>query len=467
MSQNQAQAERQQQSPRDGASPRNQPERPTLPPIIPTGPNSHNGTRRNSASSTMSPASAAATPAPAEPQSSRSLRMHSILNPSNGQHVDKREPSQMAMPFTALNASAPGSGHTTPIRTLPPMASLPALGAAGQSNEQTHYPHRSVPPTSIGLSTPSSSVDPRRSPFLAAAHVGTNSGPTRSGYPFPYQQAPSASDRRGSDTLTTAPPSQSNSPTTSYSSYAQTNRNSPTPHYQQQQYYANHGPNGAQMTMAAEAAFRGGAPGAVQSTYQMMTLDTDQGPIQVPVDVQAASKMADEKRKRNAGASARFRQRRKEKEREAGQTISKLESKLRQVGEEKEYYRMERDYFRGLVYNSPAQVHVTPRMPSPKPRQMSEGSSTGTADWQQSGERGSDDGRNTRRRISGYSEGPMSAPAPAPAPTHNQHPHYPPGPYQYPGHDPRAQAGRPPMSAPLPPQPNPYGQGPPPGYGRA
>ena len=47
---------------------------------------------------------------------------------------------------------------------------------------------------------------------------------------------------------------------------------------------------------------------------QLMTLDTQQGPIQVPVDVTAASKVADEKRKRRATVAHRFRQRRVKKE---------------------------------------------------------------------------------------------------------------------------------------------------------
>lgn len=52
------------------------------------------------------------------------------------------------------------------------------------------------------------------------------------------------------------------------------------------------------------------------SQHQILTFETEQGPIQVPLDVQAASRGADEKRKRNATASHRFRQRRKEKEQE-------------------------------------------------------------------------------------------------------------------------------------------------------
>ncbi|MCJ1447727.1 MAG: hypothetical protein MMC23_008238 [Stictis urceolatum] len=353
------------------------------------------------------------------------------------------------------------------------MAGLPPLGAGGHKNEPSGFHHRSLPPGTISLPTPSS--DARKSPFLTATgtpQVGTPPVPNRVSYPFPHQPVVSGADRRGSDAMTTAPPSQSNSPTTSYSSYGHTTRNSPTPHYQQQQqqYFGGQPPNGPQITLGADSAFRAAPGTAVQSTYQMMTLDTDQGPIQVPVDVQAASKMADEKRKRNAGASARFRQRRKEKEREASQTIQKLESKLRQVGEEKEYYRMERDYFRGLVYNSPAQVHVTPRLPSPKQRQLSEGSSNGTAEWQQSGERGSDDGRNQRRRVSGFVEGPPPGPPPPQPPVQNQQPppHYPPGPYQYSQPDVRQQPGRPPMPGPLPQQNNPFNQPPPPqGYDRA
>jgi hypothetical protein len=171
---------------------------------------------------------------------------------------------------------------------------------------------------------------------------------------------------------------------------------------------------GSIMLAGSDAAYRvHNGPASTQSSYQMMTLETEQGPIQVPVDVQAASKMADEKRKRNAGASARFRARRKEKEREASSTISRLESKMREIVEEKEYYRMERDYFRDLVYNSPASAHVASRPLSPQQRKTSiAGGSDPSTDWQQNGERGSDDGRNQRRRINGYGE-----PAPPPAST--------------------------------------------------
>ena len=66
-----------------------------------------------------------------------------------------------------------------------------------------------------------------------------------------------------------------------------------------------------------------------QSTPQITTFDTEKGAFQVPDDVQAASKLADEKHKRNPGASARFRKRRDEKKRVQSTTIAELESQIR------------------------------------------------------------------------------------------------------------------------------------------
>jgi hypothetical protein len=71
----------------------------------------------------------------------------------------------------------------------------------------------------------------------------------------------------------------------------------------------------------------------------MMSLNTSEGAIHIPVNTTAASRSADEKRKRNAGASARFRQRRKEREREMSTRINDLEQRLKKVEEERDYYR--------------------------------------------------------------------------------------------------------------------------------
>ncbi|KEF63216.1 uncharacterized protein A1O9_01193 [Exophiala aquamarina CBS 119918] len=108
-----------------------------------------------------------------------------------------------------------------------------------------------------------------------------------------------------------------------------------------------------------------------QASYQM-TLDTDQGPMVVPVelDLQQASKVADEKRKRNAGASARFRARRKEKEKEASTTISGLQAELRELMEARDFYMAERNYFRDLASRHIPASQLQPRPQSPQHRRV-------------------------------------------------------------------------------------------------
>ncbi|KAG0648565.1 Transcription factor zip1 [Hyphodiscus hymeniophilus] len=109
---------------------------------------------------------------------------------------------------------------------------------------------------------------------------------------------------------------------------------------------------------------------------QVLTITTSQGVFNVPVDVRQASRLADEKRARNAGASARFRQRRKEKEREASTTIEKyqsqsrdLERKVRELEQERDFYRGERDRFRDVVFRTPDMRHLVMQAP-PSPQSM-------------------------------------------------------------------------------------------------
>jgi len=141
------------------------------------------------------------------------------------------------------------------------------------------------------------------------------------------------------------------------------------------------GPSAAFRALAASASGGFGREGQVHGPHEgyqqgsasyQMTLDTDQGPMVVPVelDLQQASKVADEKRKRNAGASARFRARRKEKEKEASQTIAGLQQELRDLVEEREFYRAERNYFRDLATRNLPSTQIPPRPPSPQSRRM-------------------------------------------------------------------------------------------------
>jgi len=94
------------------------------------------------------------------------------------------------------------------------------------------------------------------------------------------------------------------------------------------------------------------------------------------VDVHKASRLADEKRARNAEASARFRQRRKQKEKEANSNIEKLqqqtrdlERKIKEVEQERDFYRAERDRFRDVVYRTPNMRHLVMQAP-PSPQSM-------------------------------------------------------------------------------------------------
>lgn len=73
--------------------------------------------------------------------------------------------------------------------------------------------------------------------------------------------------------------------------------------------------------------------------YLMVTMDTGNDLLHVPVDRQASSKVADEKRGRNATASHRFQQRRKEKDLEIAKKILELEQMVRKLVEERDYYR--------------------------------------------------------------------------------------------------------------------------------
>ena len=220
--------------------------------------------------------------------------------------------------------------------------------------------------------------------------------------------------------------SQSDSPSTQYSTYSQVSRQTPPAQAnasrgEPQSFFTTPfsagGPASTMAQMTFDVSASSSATGG--NTYQMMTLDTENGPIQVPVDVQAASKVADEKRKRNATASHRFRQRRKEKERETSQNIAKLETQIREMEEERDFYRGERDYFRSLASRIPGQAHSLPRPLSPRQRRhASMGGAMGFGNVQFQGpENGSrSSGRNTRRRTSSYI--PPSGPLPqAEAPT--------------------------------------------------
>ncbi len=152
----------------------------------------------------------------------------------------------------------------------------------------------------------------------------------------PCSQAQSCERTRGVNPEPPQPASQGDSPSTQYSAYSRISRIEsviapPVVSTSQPQYFSSNPspgptPTMPQMPPGTKAFEMPASSAAAQSQYRMMVLETAQGPIQVPVDMQAASKVQDEKRKRNATASHRFRQRRKEKERETSGNIAELEA---------------------------------------------------------------------------------------------------------------------------------------------
>jgi len=101
-----------------------------------------------------------------------------------------------------------------------------------------------------------------------------------------------------------------------------------------------------------------------EASARISVLERQKGPVQIPVDTKAASRVADEKRKRNAGASARFRQRRKEKEQEAATRIGVLERQL-------EWYKKEHQELLIALQALPGGERYLPREKSPRSREQS------------------------------------------------------------------------------------------------
>ena len=438
----------------------------TLPPIHNTITTavSPNGASNVSASQSVSAARPTPTPPPSstppDQRSSRPIGVQNLLNPTtsgekshaqsrrrNAEHMDSppRASPLKSMPRASTPSLPPTSMiNRSPVSVTLPSITPPSVSVYPQPLGRAMTPH--VSPSSYGpgpvtMNNPSGTMDVKNSPFVLPRDHNDTGG--RGGLPdvasatsfsgehycAPLPPARSPPGRRGSQDstrysrmqnllerksgTTTGPhsvASQGDSPSTQCSSYSQVSHTpppAPPPSTGQPQSFFTApftaaGPASSMAQMGFEAASGSTAGG---STYQMMTLDTEQGPIQVPVDVQAASKVADEKRKRNATASHRFRQRRKEKERENSQNIAKLEDQIRQMEEEREHYRRERDYFREVAIRQPGQTHVLPRPLSPRQRRHISisgpmGYPNVQFEGQETGNRNG--GRNTRRRTSAY-----------------------------------------------------------------
>jgi hypothetical protein len=125
-------------------------------------------------------------------------------------------------------------------------------------------------------------------------------------------------------------------------------------------------------TIGAQQGPRGGAISDEPST--MMFAAPGGEAIPVLIDRTNGSRQADERRLRNAGASARFRQRKKDKDMHRDTMIQKLQSenrelekRIRELENESEGYRTDRDRLREVVRRTPGISELAyqgPRSPS-------------------------------------------------------------------------------------------------------
>ena len=437
-------------------------------------PASHDAFQRTNTQPDVSLRSSPPGSTPPDQRSSRPIGVQNLLNPAGndlsgsqtrqgnaGHFVSPPTPSSMGPTSRGATPSLPmASGPTrSPIEgslpniTPPLVTAYPAVRRSMTPRSPTTWPQNA-----ITTGVPSGSIDARQSPFIVprdqitssnapalpslsdtgAAHPlqprpFTSSRPPAppsphrrgSGQEHPYQpwQNYARSGGVGSESYGSVAKSQrSDSPESQYSSYSHATAPASMPPTaapgQPQSFFSNPFANSRPASTMSQSAMGGNAktfdmPASsttAQSQYQMMTLETPQGPVQVPVDVQAASKVADEKRKRNATASHRFRQRRKEKERETSDSIAKLEAQIRDMAEEKEHYQRERDYFHEMTMRH--RIPVAPRPPSPRRRRHASLGGSVVSHYQENEGNGRS-GRQTRRRTSAYA--PPLGPSPVSA----------------------------------------------------
>lgn len=395
------------------------------------------------------------------PSAGRSFGVQSILNPTyheisgeSQQEQDKWRLRGTSIPVTIPRVAStdvsdtkpspyrqPGEGEglsgesgelsqpTKPILNLrSPNTRTASLGSVQQRKTSTDSPSRPLAedrqrPRDEGATQKSGETAPY---VMFPSNTGSNRPPIFGSLPEPPSLAHNRRTSGGSG-LGFPNQSQEPSPSTSHSSYSHSQTSPATgfglpprapeafppagppsaPHYRHPSTFSAGPPSSA---MGGGSLFD-----LAHGSYEM-TLDTEHGPLRVPVDVQQASHIADEKRKRNAGASARFRARRKEKEREATQTITSLEKDLREMAEERDFYANERNFFRDLASRH-AQLPVRP--PSPRHRRLPAPSAVSPPFQTEEG-RGEPPPRNLRRRTSDYQ--PTAATAPPIAPISSRPP---------------------------------------------
>ena len=275
-------------------------------------------------------------PAPLSTPPLRPFRIKDLLNPISGKSASGREHD--------------GEG-TDSLRTAPalpyPLANIEARQSPfGHSQDHAFTPIWSgLPQQPLETATAGST--------LLVAHTSSAPPPHQhSPYTSPYPLMPAPVDPFGNLIALNNPTrSQHSSPT------LQHRLNNP-PSALPQVAYTGGAHSSSSASFAAETLDTPTSGSSGQNPYQMMTLATERGLIQVPCHMQATSEPAREKRRRNAEASHNFRQRRKERDEKNSNTILRLQSQVKQI-------ERQRDNLRGVLKKH--HIPIPPPPPAPLP----------------------------------------------------------------------------------------------------
>jgi len=404
-------------------------------------------------------------PTPSDRSSSNGtcFGVHSILNPSregdehqhqqrgrrrSASHIESPSPGPGQHSHSQSSVSRPTSVDSTQEYSSASRPFYPPGGPPKRHLLSPKSPRLHGSQSHGLLKAPTGTIDAHQSPFLTAntrpsdpkiLQPALHTPPTATRPPYlptipPTAPAPPGGSLRTEQQQHHHHRSSSNflqsgsaSPITQHSSYSQT-ASITSSQYESQRSIGHHAQvhstRNSSIPMETERNSMIPMAPSSQSSIQLMTIKSHHGhPVQIPVDVQAASKVADEKRRRNAGASARFRARRKEKEREASISISRLEQQLRDAAEDADFYRRERDYFKSIVLQQPHLERHYARPPSPRLRRISIapslapsstdglGSDASYGDYEE--EEAYEEERNVRRRTNHYR--PPTGPPPSEA----------------------------------------------------
>ncbi len=272
------------------------------------------------------------------------------------------EPGQSASSDTPPTPTSPGQVQSQQHYSFPPASKPQRTSAIMQAPVRTSHSQSTSPRNSQASQNPSSSLtSPAPHPFLGGGPPSTQGYFTGSTF-APSEGRHFGAGAGGQEGLSSTIEGPYSAP--------------PPPPPTQPQAQP-----GTSSTVSGSPASR---QTSASDPIQVLRITTSQGVYNVPVDVHQASRSADEKRKRNAGASARFRARRKDKEREASALIEKmqgqsrdLERRVRELEQERDFYRGERDRLRELIYRTPDMRHLAMQAP-PSPQGMRTGSFQGS-----------------------------------------------------------------------------------------